>query len=77
MKYQINNNYYIVTNIKRLTYMLLSVVFVTTKKNQCNIMKKIRFIPLSDNDILKQDINRLKNKKKYKQYSNKVHKNLN
>jgi hypothetical protein len=57
--------------------MLLSVVFVTTKKNQCNIMKKIRFIPLSDNDILKQDINRLKNKKKYKQYSNKVHKNLN
>ena len=26
-------------------------------------MKKIKFIPLSDNDILKQDINRLKNKK--------------
>jgi hypothetical protein len=40
-------------------------------------MKKIKFIPLSNDDILKQDIKKLKNKKKYKQHSNKAHKNLN
>ena len=77
MKYQINNNYYIVTNIKLLVYITLIIIIVTMKKSQCNIMKKIRFIPLSNDDILKQDIKKLKNKKKYKQHSNKAYKNLN
>ena len=35
---------------------------------------KVKFIPLNNDDIVKKDIETMKNKKKFRQFASKVHK---